>query len=280
LLFLLDSVDRRVKTVEEFEREYRLPALTVVTQSAFRSRLAKDRGDELEPYRILRSALDFAAISRQLDSLMVTSAVSGEGKTTVAVDLSHAMAFTGRPVVLIELDLRRPSFASHFALDGSTGLTTALTRNAPLSELLIEPFPELPNFSVLPAGLLPHNPSELLGSDRVAELISDLRRDDGIMIVDAPPLNPVADAQVLLSNPAISAVLVVARLEKTTRDETRRARAILDHHRIEPVGLAVTGLHDAARYGYEAYARNDAENAGNAETLAYSGGSSVGQQSS
>jgi polysaccharide biosynthesis transport protein len=279
LVFLLESLDRRIKTVEEFEREYRLPALTVVGQSAFRSRRAEDRDDQLEPYRILRSALDFAAVSRRLDSLLVTSAVSGEGKTTVAVDLSHAVAFTGRRVVLIELDFRRPSFASHFGLDGRSGLTTALTRKAPLSELLVEPFRELPNFSVLPAGLLPHNPSELLSSDRIAELISGLISDDGIVIVDAAPLNPVADAQALLSNPAISAILMVARLEKTTRDEVRRARAILDHHRVEPVGLAVTGLRDTARYGYEPYASSDPQYADAADALTYSGGTAVHQQS-
>ena len=279
IVFLLDSLDRRVKTVEEAEREYRLSALTVVTQSAFRGRRAKDRGDELEPYRILRSALDFAAVSRQMDSLMVTSAVSGEGKTTVAVDLAHAIAFTGRRIVLVELDLRRPSFASHFNFDSRSGLTTALTRNTPVAELLIEPFGELPNFSVLPAGLLPHNPSELLGSERVAELISDLHTDDGIVIIDAPPLNPVADAQVLLSNPAVSAVLVVARLEKTTRDEIRRARAILDHHRVEPVGLAVTGLRDAGRYGYEAYAGSEsAKYVDDEASLAYTAGTPVHRQ--
>jgi capsular exopolysaccharide synthesis family protein len=279
IIFLLDSFDRRVKTVEEAEREYRLPALTVVTQSAFRGRRAKDRGEQLEPYRILRSALDFAAVSRQMDTLMVTSAVSGEGKTTVAVDLAHAIAFTGRRVVLIELDLRRPSFASHFDLDSRNGLTTALTRNTPVGELLIEPFEELPNFSVLPAGLLPHNPSELLGSDRVADLIADLQTDEGIVIVDAPPLNPVADAQVLLGNPSIRAVLIVARLEKTTRDETRRARAILDHHHVEPVGLAVTGLRDAARYGYEAYAGSEsAKHIEDDSSLTYSGTSSVHRQ--
>lgn len=253
LVFLLESLDRRIKTIEEMEQEYRLPALTAVTQSAFRSRSAKERNDELEPYRILRSALDFAAVARQIDTLVVTSAVAGEGKTTVSVDLAHAVALSGRPVVLMELDLRRPTFATHFELSSRDGLTTALARNVPVSELLVEPFPDLPNLSVLPAGRLPHNPSELLGSARVTDIIAELTGEDGTLIIDAPPLNPVADTQVLLGNPAIHAVLVVGRLEKTTRDEARRARAILDRHMVEPVGLAVTGLRDSSRYGYEAY---------------------------
>ena len=110
-----------VKSIEEFEREYRLPALAGVPQSAFRARRAAEREEQLEPYRILRSALDFAAVSHQLDTLLVTSAIAGEGKTTVAVDLAHAMALTGRHTVLVELDLRRPTFAKHFDLDPSRG---------------------------------------------------------------------------------------------------------------------------------------------------------------
>ena len=86
-----------------------------------RSHRAKERTELLEPYRILRSALDFAAVTRQLDTLLVTSAISGEGKTTVAVDLAHAVALTGRRVVLIELDLRRPTFAEHFDLIPAAG---------------------------------------------------------------------------------------------------------------------------------------------------------------
>jgi succinoglycan biosynthesis transport protein ExoP len=253
LVFLLESLDRRIKSIEEIEREYRLSALTGIPQSAFRVGHATDRTELLEPYRILRSALDFAAVSHQLDTLLVTSAVSGEGKTTVAVDLAHAIALTGRHTVLVELDLRRPTFAKHFDLDASRGVTTALVGAGSLDELLVEPFPNLPNLSMLPSGRLPQNPSELLSSPRITEMISELATDDGIVIIDAPPLNPVADAQVLLINPAIHATLIVARVDQTTRDEVRRARAILDRHMVTPIGIAVTGLRDANRYGYAAY---------------------------
>lgn len=260
IVFLLESLDRRVKSIEEFEREYKLPALVGVPQPALRARRAEERSDLLEPYRILRSALDFAAVTRRIDTLLVTSAVSGEGKTTVAVDLAHVEALAGRRVVLMELDLRRPTFAAHFRLDPDNGLTTALTRNAPLSELLVEPFDDLPNLSVLPAGRLPHNPSELLGSPRIEEIVLELLEPEGLVIIDAPPLNPVADAQVLLNNHAIHAAIIVGRIDKTTRDEVRRARAIIDRHVVEPVGLVVTGLRDAARYGYEGYTTADPKN--------------------
>jgi receptor protein-tyrosine kinase len=179
--------------------------------------------------------------------------VPGEGKTTVSVDLAHAYALTGRRVILVELDLRRPSFTAHFDIDGRRGVTTALTGAASLDHLLVEPFEDLPELSVLPSGVLPPNPSELLGSQATVELMRDLRAEGALVILDAPPLNPVADTQVLLNVPGVDGAVIVARVGKTTRDEARRARAILDRHVVAPLGLVVTGLEDPDRYGYATY---------------------------
>ncbi len=266
-MFLLESLDRRVKTIEEFEHEYRLPALTGVPQSSFGPVRARDRGGLLEPYRIVRSALDFAAVTRQVDTLLVTSAVSGEGKTTVAVDLAHVEALTGRRVVLMELDLRRPTFVGHFDFQPDQGLTSAMASGASAADLLLHPLPDLPNFAVLPAGQLPPNPSEMLGADRISEIISELASEEAMVIIDAPPLNPVADAQVLMNSSAVHSAIIVARVGKTTREEVHRARAILDQHMIEPIGLIVTGLYDAGRYGYEAYGAADASHASQQDSL-------------
>jgi len=254
LLFLLESLDRRIKTVEEFEREYRLSALTVVPQSSMGPVRADERSELLEPYRILRSALEFAAVTRAMDTLLITSAVPGEGKTTVSVDLAQAIALTKRRVVLLELDLRMPTFARHFGLDPRRGLTTALLRGDAPADLLIEPMPGVPNLAVLPSGPLPHNPSELLASPVIGEIITELGANgETMVIIDAPPLNPVADAQILLNSSAVQATLLVARLNKTSRDETRRARGILDRHMVEPIGLVITGMRDGGRYSYSAY---------------------------
>jgi polysaccharide biosynthesis transport protein len=254
LLFLLESLDRRIKTVEDFEREYRMSALTVVPQSSMAPVRADERRELLEPYRILRSALEFAAVTRAMDTLLITSAVPGEGKTTVSVDVAQAIALTKRRVVLLELDLRMPTFARHFGLDPRRGLTTALLRGESPSGLLVEPLPDVPNLSVLPSGPLPHNPSELLASPVIGEIIAELgAQGETMVIIDAPPLNPVADAQILLNSSAVQATLIVARLNQTTRDETRRARAILDRHMVEPVGLVITGMRDGGRYSYSAY---------------------------
>lgn len=253
LVFLLESLDRRVNSVEAFERSYRLPVLATVPPSAFKHDRAGDRAGSLEPYRILRSALDFVAVTRQLDTLLITSAVPSEGKSTVSIDLAHAIALAGRRVVLVELDLRQPSFSHHFALDPRRGITTALTGREDVHDLLVQPLPQLSNLSLLPAGALPPNPSELLGSPAVSALLADLASDDTMVVIDAPPLNPVADAQVLLNNPALHAALIVARLGHTTRDQVQRARSILDRHMLQPVGLVVTGVRSPGRNGYDVY---------------------------
>lgn len=246
LVFLLESLDRRVKTIEEFELGYGLPALVGIPQ--LRARTASE--EVLEPYRILRSALDFTAVTHQLDALMVTSAVSGEGKSTVAVHLAQVIALGGRRTVLVELDLRRPSTIAQFELGAKRGVTTALTGAAELDELLVQPLVDVPNLRLLPSGALPHNPSELLGSERISELLSELIAAGNMVIIDVAPLNPVADAQVLLNNPLIPASILVARLDRTTREEMRLARSILDHHMAQPVGMVVTGVRDGGRYGY------------------------------
>jgi capsular exopolysaccharide synthesis family protein len=250
LVFLLESLDRRVKTVSEFERRYGLPALVGVPHTTART-IHPESSVLLEPYRILRSALGFTAATRQLNTLLVTSAVAGEGKTTVAVNLARVIALGGRRTVLVELDLRRPMTFGPLDLSARRGVTTAITGSAELSTLLVKPLADLPNLLVLPSGALPHNPSELLGTPRVAEMLAELAGPDSMVIIDTPPLNPVADAHVLLDNPVIDAAIIVARVERTTRDQVRHARSILDHHKVQPVGLVVTGVRDPSRYGYD-----------------------------
>jgi succinoglycan biosynthesis transport protein ExoP len=249
LVFLLESLDRRVKTVADFERGYRLRALVGIPDPG--TNTLNDEGSPLlEPYRILRSALGFTAVTRPLNTLLVTSAVAGEGKTTVAMNLAHVIALSGRRTVLVEFDLRRPKTFGPVELGAERGVTTAITGAGELGSLLVRPLPDLPNLLVLPSGALPHNPSELLSAERVTGLISTLARDETMVIIDTPPLNPVADTHVLLDNPAIDAAIIVARIDRTTREQMRHARSILDQHKVEPVGVAVTGVRDPSRYGY------------------------------
>jgi receptor protein-tyrosine kinase len=256
--FLAEAIDRRINTVEDFEHEYRMSALVGIPEPAFRVEKAELRDELLEPYRILRSTLEFMRVSHQLDVIVVTSAVPAEGKTTIAVDLAHAIALTS-DVVLVELDLRRPTLSRHLDIDPRRGVTTALLGREPAAALLQTPLADRPNFTVLPAGRLPPNPSELLGTESAADLLAGLAAEGSTVIVDAPPLLPVSDTHVLFNLPVVSGVLVAARLGLTTRDEARRARAIIDRHPVRPIGLVVTGVEAGGRYGYEVYGSEEPE---------------------
>jgi len=252
--FVVEALDRRLRTLEEVERAYDLPALAAIPRFPRKASRAAARAQLLEPHRILRAALDFAAAVRPISPLMVTSAVPGEGKTTVAVDLAHAIALGGREVALVELDLRHPTFAQQFELDPGVGLTQTIIEGREVGQLLQRPLSDCPQLAVLPAGPLPPNPSELLGSATIAQLLGWLGERFGMVVIDSAPLNPVADAQVMLDLPAVPGVLLVARVGVTSRDEVARARAILERHKVEPLGLVVNGLIEADRYGYGAYA--------------------------
>jgi Mrp family chromosome partitioning ATPase len=92
-----------------------------------------------------------------------------------------------------------------------------------------------------------------LGSQNLADILEALAADDSMVVIDTPPVNPVADTQVLLNCPAVDGAIMVARSEMTTRDAARRARSILDRHTIKPIGMVITGLRDGGRYGYGAY---------------------------
>ena len=249
---VVESMDKRIADVASFEREYGLRALTVVPQKTFRRPGLRTGSGDLEPFRILRTALDFARVTRPVRVVMVTSAVRGEGKTSVAIGLAQAIALSGRPVIVVELDLRHPSLARSFQLKHPGGVTDALLGRDP-NAMLQHPMADLPNLAVLASGQLPPNPAELLEAPALDVMLSTLLEDgEKAIVIDAAPLLPVADAQILLNKPAVDASIVVARQGVTTRDQARRARLVLDGHAAAPIGLVVTGhtARDVYGYGY------------------------------
>ena len=251
IAFLLDFIDRRVKTVEDFERLYGLRALVAIPQQAFRQRSPDMRSAGFEPYRILRSSLSFASVDRRVHVLLVTSAAQGEGKTSVAVNLARAAALSGQRVILVEADLRRPSFQRHLPLDPEAGgLTTAVVGDHAVGDLVQYGLLGLQNLGVLASGPLPPGSAEIMRSRSMGDTLHQLSSEAELIVVDAPPLLPVADAQILLGRTEIDACLIVARAYFTKREQIRRTRSILEQQRVEPIGLTVTGLRDYHTYEY------------------------------
>jgi succinoglycan biosynthesis transport protein ExoP len=252
-VFLLNVFDRRLKGVEEFEAIYGFGALATMPERSREPTTQRDRQAALEPFRILRNGLAFLGASHEMRVVMVTSAVPGEGKSTVASGLARAAALAGQRVILVECDLRRPTFQRHFELGNDPrGLTTALIGGVPVHELLRPVLHGLRALLVLPSGPTPPNAAELFLSSEMAGVLRDLSDQADLVVLDCPPLLPVADSHVLLDNPQIDACLIVGRAYHTTRDEARRARSVLDRRRLSRFGLVINGLRGVGA-GYDYY---------------------------
>jgi receptor protein-tyrosine kinase len=220
-------LDRSVKRAEDASRLGAAPVIATVLRN---DRLGKqhvvDRGTTrtAEDYRQLRTNLQFLSVDKPPKVLLVSSALPSEGKTTVVVNLAMALANAGRQVVVVEADLRRPRVSEYlFGIVGDAGLTNILAATADVEDV-IQTYRE--GLSVISAGPIPPNPGELLASTHMADVLEKLRAQNDYVLVDTPPLLPVADASALA--PATDGVLLVVRYGRTRKDQLERAAAHLE----------------------------------------------------
>ncbi len=210
-----------------------------------------------ESFRQLRTNLQFAHVSHKSKTILITSSLPGEGKSTTATNLAIAMAEAGQSVVLVDADLRRPMVAEYLGLEGSAGLTTALVGNADVNDLL-QPWGQHALY-VLTSGIVPPNPSELLGSEAMKQLIVRLEHAFDAVVIDAPPLLPVTDAAVLSQQ--VGGVVVVIGCHKTRRPEVEKSLSTLQLVDADVLGVVLNRVPvkgpDAYAYSYYSYDRKD-----------------------
>lgn len=191
-----------------------------------------------EAYRQLRTNIQFSSLDKPLRSLVVTSTSPEEGKSTTLANLAITIAQTGTKVILADCDLRRPTIHSIFGLENSSGLTTLIldysSRQMPLQESGVA------NLRILPSGPLPPNPSELLGSRRMGEVIDLLKSEADIVLFDSPPVIAVTDAAILATR--MDGVLLVINAGKTKRDLARKAKALLDKVNANLIGVVLNNV--------------------------------------
>jgi capsular exopolysaccharide synthesis family protein len=227
LILLRRLLDRRIRTVSDVEEATGGSVVGVipkVDELAHQNRgVEGDLGRAAEAFRQLRTNLRFVDVDKPPRRIVITSALPGEGKSTVSANLARLVARTGEKVVLIDADLRRPTMADTFAIDGHVGLTQVVAGDVAVSEALVES--GIPNLRLLPAGRIPPNPSELLGSDRMRALIDTLALDH-LVLLDAPPLLPVTDAGLLAA--ICDGALLVQAAGKTQIEHSQHCRRILD----------------------------------------------------
>ncbi|MEU8038128.1 polysaccharide biosynthesis tyrosine autokinase [Streptosporangium sp. NPDC049078] len=218
--------------------------------------ILRDRGrsSRSEAFRALRTNLQFIGVDRQPKSLVVTSCLPGEGKSSTSANLAITLAQAGWRVILVDGDLRRPSIPSYLGIEGATGLTDVLIDKARLNEV-IQVWGDA-GLSVLPSGQIPPNPSELLGSNGMRQVLAQLTGTYDMVIIDAPPLLPVTDAATITA--LCDGALLVARYGKTRREHMARASELLASINARVVGgvLNFVPVRSGMYYGYESEVKN------------------------
>lgn len=210
---------------------------------------ADPQGAAAEAIRRLRTNLQFIGVAQQARSLVITSSVPGEGKTTTAINLAVSLADAGSRVLLVDADLRRPSIAEYLGLEGRVGLTTALIGKASVEDV-VQPWSDS-SLDILPAGQVPPNPSELLGSAAMRALLDQLTADYDMVLIDSPPVLPVTDAAVL--GRQVGGALLVAGMDRIHRPQLRETLESLETAGCEVLGLVMNKIarREVGSYVYE-----------------------------
>ncbi|HSP60066.1 MAG TPA: polysaccharide biosynthesis tyrosine autokinase [Ornithinimicrobium sp.] len=235
-----DVTDRVIIGGLQFHKETRTTPLIV-------------HGDPLSPraeaFRTLRTNLQFVDAAHHASSLVLTSSVPGEGKSTTTANLALAIAEGGARVCVVEADLRRPRMAQYLGLISDAGLTNLLIGEAGYEDVL-QPFGD-GDVTVLGSGPIPPNPSELLGSPAMRQVVADLAQQFDYVIYDAPPVLPVTDAAVLAKQ--VGAVVVVVGAGVVRKEQLRRTLELLDTVGADVLGMVLNRLPTKGADSYTYY---------------------------
>jgi polysaccharide biosynthesis transport protein len=254
---IAENADRRIRSPDDLESLTGLSLLSVIPSSAFDPQEDDDLRDE-EAFQMLRGALMYFNVDQRLRSIVVTSPGQEDGKTTVAVRLAQSAARAGRRVILVDADLRRPQIAQRLHMPTGAGLGPVLAGEGDVQSAMFEVpvaaegdsnITAQGSLRILPAGPPAPNPSELLSSERMEQVLVELERESDLVIVDSAAALAVSDALPLLR--WTTGVVMVARLNRTTRAGIRRLQKIITSAHGTLFGIVATGA--PTRFGYDGY---------------------------
>lgn len=257
LALLRERLDRRLHAPEDVEGATGLPLFgAIALDSSLRgveSFNASRGSGAYEAVSLIRAKLRYYELGRGLRSLAITSAGSGEGKSTVAWTLGAVGPQAGLRVLVIEADLRRPVLVERLKVPLSPGLTSVLIGESNLADAVrAVHVPGMSgaadSFDVLPAGAIPPNPAELLESQRMIDLLKAAESAYDLVIIDTSPVGIVADGLAVLSE--ATATLLVARLEWTKREDAENLVDTLVQIGVKPIGVVANGAPEGRSYGY------------------------------
>lgn len=191
-----------------------------------------------EQYRTIRTNIEFSSVDEEMKSLLVTSSGPSEGKSSTTANLGVVFAQQGKRVLLIDGDLRKPTVHYTFKLDNRTGLSTVLVGEKTLEESVKET--EVPNLEILTCGPIPPNPSELLGSKAMKQMLHKAQEKYDVVIFDTPPVLAVTDAQILAN--ICDGSIIVARSEQTEYEAIQKAKDLLEPAHAKLLGIVLNDV--------------------------------------
>jgi len=259
--FLRERTDERARTREDLEEAFAAPVLAIVPRTpgwgdkraARLITVADPQSPSSEAYRSLRTAVLAMSGRQGVKTVLVTSALAGEGKSTTAANLAVSLASTGKRVVLVSADLRRPRLHQFFGLPNSRGLSDILTADD--ETIRIGPRDTgIENLWVFVSGPIPERPAELLQSRRMQDFIDECRKVSDITIIDGPPMLAVADC--LAIAPYVDGIVLVADSQSTPRGAIAQSRLELDRIGATVLGAVLNNFDPSkapSSYGYQSY---------------------------
>lgn len=256
IVFLVEHLDDTLKTPEDIERVLGVPVLGFVAEMQYKGKGAEEiyvtrqpRSPVSEAFRSLRTNLEFASVQKPIRTLLVTSPGPSEGKTTVAANLAAIYSQAKKRVALVDADMRRPHVHRFLGLSNREGLSN-LFRNQASVQNVSHAKVELPHLLIITSGSLPPNPAELLGSDRMVDILSELQANTEMVVIDTPP-SLVADAQVLAAK--VDAVLIVIRPGVTNAEAARSSMESYRRAGARVVGVVLNRIPRNRSYYYGGY---------------------------
>lgn len=246
---IFNYFDTSVKSLEEAERHLQLPVLGVIPQDVGLLMLQEGNNPDAEAYRILRTNVELKKSLYKARTLAVVSANAGEGKTTTLCNLAYVFATAGYSTLMIDADMRRPRLDRYAEVDYELGLSNYLTSDIELKDVVVKT--STPNLYMLPAGPLPNDPSGVLGSSRMAQLLSEVNKRFDIVLFDSPPVLGVSDASLLVSK--VDATLVVLQPSKMPLKALLRMRSIIQNVGGQIMGLVMNNVDISSDSQYQYY---------------------------
>jgi capsular exopolysaccharide synthesis family protein len=267
LAFFIDYLDNTIKSPDEVESRLGVPLLGIVPlletkeESIEEMILKEPQSVYAESYKTLRTAILLSSASKPPQNIHITSMGPDEGKTVTSVNLATTIARSGYSVLLVDSDLRRPRIHSIFRLNNLSGLSTYLAGSTTEIETVFKK--PMTNLSVIPSGPIPPNPSELLGSQRMYELMRVLNEQFDVIVWDSPPLMTVTDSLIL--SKILDGTVLVIKAGKTTYEMVDRGLKVLKGRRESDMeshllGIVLNGfdLKKNDQYYYQYYSDNPA----------------------